>query len=79
MRVDGQKVVRTEKEVNLEETTVAKKSDHPANAPTLRRPGEDMPDTKQEAPSPTPVYAPQPTPGPPGGDPGPNWLPTSIE
>ena len=78
MRVDGQKVVRTEKEVNLEETTVAKKSDHPANAPTLRRPGEEMPDTRQEAPSSTPVYAPQPTPGPPGGDPGPNWLPSLL-
>jgi hypothetical protein len=79
MRVDGQKTVRVEKEVNLEETTVAKKSEHPGNAPTLRRPGEDMPDTRQEAPANTPVYAPQPTPGPPGGDPGPNWLPSSSQ
>src|ERR1700690_3619229 len=76
MKVNGQKTVRVEKEVNLEETTVAKKSDHPGNAPTLRRPGEDVPDTKREAPSSVPGHAPQPTPGPPGGDPGPNWLPT---
>jgi hypothetical protein len=79
MRVDGQKTVRVEKEVNLDETTVAKKAERPADAPTLRRPGEEMPDAKRENPSPTPVYAPQPTPGPPGGDPGPNWLPTSTE
>jgi hypothetical protein len=80
MRVDGQKTVRIEKEVNLEQTTVAKKSEQqPGNAPTLRRPGEDMPDTKRENSAPTPVYAPQPTPGPPGGDPGPNWLPSSAQ
>jgi hypothetical protein len=78
MKVDGQKVVRVEKEVDLEETTVAKKGDHPANAPTLRRPGEEMPDSSPQAPSNMPpVYAPTPTPGPPGGDPGPNWLPAS--
>ncbi|MGB9197775.1 MAG: hypothetical protein WCB53_12710 [Terriglobales bacterium] len=80
MKVDGQKVVRVEKEVNLEDTTVARKQEgRPVNAPTLRRPGEDMPDANRETPAPTPVYAPQPTPGPPGGDPGPNWLPTSID
>lgn len=78
MKVDGQKIVRVEKEVNLEDTTVAKKSDHPGNAPTLRRAGEEMPDTHRQNPAPTPVYAPQPTPGPPGGDPGPNWVPTSA-
>jgi hypothetical protein len=41
--VDGQKIVRTEKEVDLPsaETEVAeKKPEKPANAPTLRRPGE---------------------------------------
>lgn len=80
MRVDGQKTVRVEKEVNLDETTVAKKTDHSGSAPTLRRPGEDMPDTRRENPAPGPVYAPQPAPGPPaGGDPGPNWLPTSSQ
>ncbi|HVM91504.1 MAG TPA: hypothetical protein VMT67_01765 [Terriglobales bacterium] len=77
MKVDGQKVVRVEKEVNLDDTTVAAKKVQPSgNAPTLRRPGEDTPDTPRQNPSPTPVYAPQPTPEPPGGDPGPNWLPT---
>ncbi|HTR24988.1 MAG TPA: hypothetical protein VMI10_13490 [Terriglobales bacterium] len=79
MKVDGQKVVRVEKEVNLDDQTVASRKEHPAgSAPTLRRPGEDMPDTPRQNPAPTPVYAPTPTPGPPGGDPGPNWLPTSL-
>ncbi len=45
MGVDGQKIVRTEKEVDLKpaETEVAeKKPPKPANAPSLRRPGEDQ-------------------------------------
>ena len=78
MKVNGQKVVRVEKEVNLEDTTVAKKSDHPTTAPTLRRPGEEMPDTHRENPSPTALPVPQQTPGPPGGEPGPNWMPASA-
>ncbi len=79
MKVDGQKVVRVEKEVNLEDTTVAKKQEgRPTSAPTLRRPGEDMPDANRENPAPTAIPVPQPTPGPPGGEPGPNWLPTSA-
>src|SRR5208282_5572099 len=46
MKVDGEKVVRTEKEVILskpDQDTEAKKEeqDRPANAPSLRRPGED--------------------------------------
>jgi hypothetical protein len=76
MTISGQKTVRTEKEVNLDETTVAKKSERPANAPTLRRPGEEIPDASQPTPGNAPVYSPQPAPGPPGGDPGPNWLPS---
>lgn len=55
MKVTGQKVVRTEKEVDLD-TSVAKAGPEPAarpaNAPTLRRPGEedtDKPD--RSAPS----------------------------
>src|SRR5271165_6570344 len=44
MTVDGQKIVRTEKEVDLPsaETELAQKkpAEKPANAPTLRRPGE---------------------------------------
>jgi hypothetical protein len=56
MKVDGQKTIRTEKEVNLEaQPTVAKGPDsseeaRPANAPSLRRPGEDMP-TPTEGPA----------------------------
>ncbi len=79
MTIAGKKTVRTEKEVNLEQTTVARKTERPANAPTLRRPGEDMPETKDQIPGNTPVYAPQPTPEPPGGDPGPNWLPSCSQ
>jgi len=73
MKVDGQKIVRIEKEVDLSTPTVAKKQEgRPANAPTLRRPGEEMPDSNPANPSRTPVIgAPQPT-GP-GQDPGPNW------
>jgi hypothetical protein len=69
MKVDGQKVIRTEKEVNLQ-PTVAKSSSEPAvrppNAPTLRRPGEDV-----DTPSPTgggKVPLPGPPPEPPGQD-----------
>jgi hypothetical protein len=75
MKVDGQKIVRIEKEVDLGEPTVAKKQEErPANAPTLRRPGEEMPESDPANSSRTPVMgAPQPTTGPPGADPGPNW------
>ena len=54
MTVDGQKIVRTEKEVDLptEETEVAQKkpAERPANAPSLRRPGEqsEYPPTCQD-------------------------------
>jgi hypothetical protein len=74
MKVDGTKTLRAEKEVNLEpQPSVAKASDQPrpANAPTLRRPGEAPPDQ----PAPTggkvkvpvlqpPVSAPVPSGGP---------------
>jgi hypothetical protein len=78
MKVDGQKTVRVEKEIDLGETTVAKKQpeERPANAPTLRRPGEEMPDSTPQNPSMIPpMGAPQPPPGPssPGGDPGPQF------
>ncbi|HTR66784.1 MAG TPA: hypothetical protein VMH85_13485 [Terriglobales bacterium] len=52
MKVDGEKTVRTEKEIELEQQpTVAKEADgepapRPANAPTMRRPGE-APDPSQ--------------------------------
>lgn len=76
MKVDGQKVVRVDKEVDLGAPTVAKKQEErPVNAPTLRRPGEEMPDSNPANPSGTGPIAPQPVPTGPGSDPGPNWSP----
>jgi hypothetical protein len=73
MKVDGQKIVRVEKEVDVGTPTVAKKQEErPANAPTLRRPGEEMPDTNPANRSNTPPVA-LPPPSGPGSDPGPNW------
>ncbi len=74
MKVDGQKIVRVEKEVDLGAPTVAKKQEErPASAPTLRRPGEEMPESNPANPSGTPPIAPPPQPNGPGSDPGPNW------
>jgi hypothetical protein len=73
MKVDGQKIVRVEKEVDLGSPTVAKKqAERPAIAPTLRRPGEEMPESNPANPSSTPPMAAPPPTGP-GTDPGPNW------
>ena len=59
MKVDGQKIVRVEKEVDLGADTVAKKQEaRPASAPTLRRPGEEMPDSNPSNPSSLPPVAP---------------------
>jgi hypothetical protein len=70
MKVDGQKIVRTEKEVDLEPATkVAKQEDEPSrppSAPTLHRPGEakDTDDPRgADRPSSTPPVAPLPPPG----------------
>jgi len=74
MKVDGQKIVRVDKEVDLGAPTVAKKQDdpRPATAPTLRRPGEEMPDSDPENPSHTqPIGAPVPPPS--GSPPSPNF------
>lgn len=74
MKVDGQKIVRVEKEVDLGAPTVAKKQEgRPANAPTLRRPGEEMPDSSPANPSGMPPMAPVPPPSGPDSGPGPNW------
>jgi hypothetical protein len=73
MSVDGKKVVRVEKEVDVSEPTVAKKGTRPA--PTLRRPGEEMPDANPSQPSSLPPAGAPPPGGPPGTDPGPNWNP----
>jgi hypothetical protein len=73
MKVDGQKIVRTEKEVDLEPATkVAKQEDtpRPATAPTLHRPGEakDSDDPRgADRPSSMPPAA---SPSPPGQGPG---------
>lgn len=86
MKVDGQKIVRIEKEVDLGAPTVAKKQeDRPATAPTLRRPGEQMPESdpassRTQPPmggTPPPVGAPPP-PGP-GTDPGPQLVSQLFE
>ncbi len=84
MTVDGQKVVRTEKEVDLQsaETEVAEKKpqEKPANAPTLRRPGE-QPEYPQGTNNTSPSAYPPPgttTPtDPPGGTP-PHWMAAGL-
>ena len=84
MSVDGQKIVRTKKEVDLEssETELAQKKDEqkPANAPTLLRPGEQSetsPDARKmpQTSYPPPVNNPSTT--TPGGAP-PHWQSASL-
>ena len=62
MKVDGEKIVHTEKEVDLG-TTVAKSSDEPRppNAPSLRRPGEEV-DTASPVGGRAPMTGPPPDP-----------------
>jgi hypothetical protein len=71
MKVGGEKVVRTEKEVDVEKPTVAKTSSEPEvrprGAPTLRRPGEE-PDPS--SPASKPASGPAPMPRPTDPDPG---------
>lgn len=72
MKVGGQKIVRTEKELILErpdKDTEAKQEDRPASAPSLRRPGEDTEDVPKPAGDAAPMPIPPPTPPP--GEPGP--------
>jgi hypothetical protein len=64
MKVDGEKVVRTEKEIDLqkEHPTEAKAGEQgrPANAPSLKRPGESTQDVNPMGiPSMGPVDTPQ--------------------
>jgi len=74
MKVGGEKIVRAEKEVDLGEATMAKKQPgRPATAPSLRRPGEEMPDANPSSPSSLPPMTVPPPSGPPGTDTGPNW------
>ena len=68
MKVDGEKIVHTEKEIDLggpAVATAAQKENKPANAPTLRRPGEQAP----EAPGNSGPSRPAPIPDPPSGPP----------
>jgi len=75
MKVDGEKIVRTEKEVVLQPDTVkeAKKEkepeQRPTNAPSLRRPGEDQQDVPKPAngAAPPPMMPPPDLPEPPSG------------
>jgi hypothetical protein len=72
MKVNGEKIVRVEKEVDLGAATVAKKQEErPVNAPTLRRPGEEMPESTPANPSSGPPIAPVPPPSGPGSGPPP--------
>jgi hypothetical protein len=75
MKVDGQKIVRAEKEVDLgpatAETVAKKQESRPTTAPTLRRPGEEMPESKPAYPSGIPPVAPSPSPG--GNGPDLHW------
>jgi len=79
MKVDGQKVLRTEKEVILEHPDAdqqAKKEEQqrPPDAPSLRRPGEDADDVPKpasgQAPLPPSTGPPIASPTPGGSGPG---------
>jgi hypothetical protein len=71
MKVDGSKMVRTEKEIELNpqpsEANTGQPETPPAGAPSLRRPGEapDPDAPKQGSSRPTSLPAPPPTPLPP--------------
>lgn len=74
MKVDGRKIVRTEKEIildNTEKDKEAKKEleERPTNAPSLRRPGEDTQDVPKGADgvAAPPAMPPPDLPTPPGG------------
>jgi len=77
MKVSGEKIVKTDKEIDLgQKPTVAQNSDtqpRPANAPSLRRPGEELPNESpttmpKHPPAQPPISAPDPSPPP--GSPG---------
>jgi hypothetical protein len=72
MKVGGQKIVRTEKEIILDhpekEAEAKREEERPANAPSLRRPGEDPDNVPKpaEGPTPPPVMPPPDIPQPQG-------------
>lgn len=86
MKVSGEKSVRTEKEVDLGPQPSVAKDQQPAarpdNAPTLRRPGEEMPPTDSPRTMPAGGVAPPPlppasSPDPPSGPPN-QWTDDSY-
>lgn len=85
MKVGGQKIVRTDREVILakpDKDTEAKKEEEevrPPNAPSLRRPGEDAGEVPRPSngPSGMPPAVPTPPPSRPG-DPGPSGVPGTV-
>ena len=83
MKVSGEKIVRTEREVVLPQVDKDKDKEakreageRPANAPSLRRPGEDAEDAPKPASGASPVkpVAPPDFPQPPAGNPGPGEM-----
>jgi len=77
MKVGGEKVIRTEREVDTPVATAGaeKPAERPANAPTLRRPGEELPDAKPAGGvNSAPVGAPQD----PGGGTAPNLRESAV-
>lgn len=72
MKVDGQKIVRTQKEIELAPKPTVAAESRPANAPTLRRPGEELPSDSPDAPrrdAPSGMPPPPPPPPAPTGRP----------
>jgi len=76
MKVSGEKIVHTEREVELSpKPALAQTSEpaaRPANAPTLRRPGEELPNDPTAGPrsgNAAPLPPPQSAPQDPGGNP----------
>jgi len=78
MKVSGEKIVRTEREVELApKPSLAETSEpaaRPVNAPSLRRPGEELPNDPTANPrsgnaAPLPLPPPTPPPGQGGGSP----------
>jgi hypothetical protein len=83
MKVNGEKLVRTEKEVILEpvekdKEAKAEQEDRPTNAPSLRRAGEDAEDVPKPADSAAPMTPPPPPDVPQPGSPGPEPLMTAA-
>ncbi|HZZ16531.1 MAG TPA: hypothetical protein VFE08_11270 [Candidatus Sulfotelmatobacter sp.] len=79
MKVGGEKIVRTEKEIVLQEPAEREAKQEPevrpANAPTMRRPGEDA----EDVPKPADEATPRPTAPPPDiSGPGPGEIVTSA-